>query len=103
MEKGAGPDALKVIGELSVHGVVKPVVLDVTVNKVGVNTRNQVPTVGFEAQATLKRADFGLGLYVPQVSNEIRVHITAEAAEKNAYEQYLKAHAAQEAAKKAKQ
>jgi hypothetical protein len=42
-------------------------------------------------------------LYVPQVSNEIRVHITAEAAEKNAYEQYLKAHAAQEAAKKAKQ
>jgi polyisoprenoid-binding protein YceI len=103
VEKGAGPDALRVIGELSVHGVVKPVVLDVTVNKVGVNPRNQVPTVGFEAQATLNRADFGLGLYVPQVSDEIRVHITAEAAEKNAYEQYLKAQAAREAVKKAKQ
>ena len=107
VEKGAAPDALKVTGELSVHGVAKPVILDVTVNKVGVNPRNKVATVGFEARATLNRSDFGLGLYVPQVSDEIRVHITAEAAEKNAYEQYLKAEAAreaaQEAAKKSKQ
>jgi polyisoprenoid-binding protein YceI len=103
VEKGAAPDALKVSGELTVHGVTKPVVLDVTVNKVGINPRNNVPTVGFEAQGRLNRSDFGLGLYVPQVSDEIRIHITAEAAEKNAYEQYLRAQAAREAAKKAKQ
>lgn len=103
VEKGAAPDTLKVAGELSVHGISKPVVLDVMVNKVGINPRNKVPTVGFEAQATLNRSDFGLGLYVPQVSDEIRVHITAEAAEKNAYERYLKAQAEREAAKKAKQ
>ena len=103
IEKGATPDTLKVAGELSVHGITKPVMLDVTINKVGTNPRNQVPTVGFEAMATLKRSDFGLGLYVPQVSDEIRIHITAEAAEKNAYEQYLKVQAAREAAKKAKQ
>jgi polyisoprenoid-binding protein YceI len=103
VEKGGTPDTLKVAGDLSVHGITKPVVLDVTINKVGTNPRNQVPTVGFEAMATLKRSDFGLGLYVPQVSDEIRIHITAEAAEKNAYDQYLKAQAAREAAKKAKQ
>jgi len=103
VEKGAAPNTLKVAGELSVHGVTKPVALDVTVNKIGTNPRNHVPTVGFEAMATLKRSDFGLGLYVPQVSDEIQIHITAEAAEKNAYEQYLKAEAAREAAKKAKQ
>ena len=103
VEKGGTPDTLKVAGDLSVHGITKPVVLDVTINKVGTNPRNQVPTVGFEAMATLKRSDFGLGLYVPQVSDEIQIHITAEAAEKNAYEQYLKAQAAREAAKKAKQ
>ena len=103
IEKGAMPDALKVAGDLSVHGITKPVVLDVTINKVGTNPRNQVPTVGFEAMATLKRSDFGLGLYVPQVSDEIRIHITAEAAEKNAYERYLKAEAAREAAKKPNQ
>jgi polyisoprenoid-binding protein YceI len=103
VEKGAAPDTLKVAGELSVHGVTKPVALQVTINKIGTNPRNQVPTVGFEAMATLKRSDFGLGLYVPQVSDEIQVHITAEAAEKNAYEQYLKAQAARAAAKKGKQ
>ena len=103
IEKGATPDTLKVAGDLRVHGITKPVVLEVTINKVGTNPRNQVPTIGFEAMATLKRSDFGLGLYVPQVSDEIRIHITAEAAEKNAYEQYLKAQAAREAAKKTKQ
>ena len=100
VEKGARPDTLKVLGDLSLHGITKPVALDVTINKIGINPRNQVPTVGFEAMATLKRSDFGLGLYVPQVSDEIQIHITAEAAEKNAYEQYLKAQAAREAAKK---
>jgi polyisoprenoid-binding protein YceI len=103
IEEGGTPDTLKVAGDLSVHGITKPVVLDVTINKVGTNPRSQVPTVGFEAMATLKRSDFGLGLYAPQVSDEIRIHITAEAAEKNAYEQYLKAQAAREAAKKTKQ
>jgi polyisoprenoid-binding protein YceI len=103
VEKGTKPDTLKVAGDLSLHGITKPVLLDVTINKVGTNPRNQVPTVGFEAMAMLKRSDFGLGLYVPQVSDEIQIHITAEAAEKNAYEQYLKAQAARAAAKKAKQ
>lgn len=100
VEQGARPDTLKVLGDLSLHGITKPVALDVTINKIGTNPRNQVPTVGFEAMATLKRSDFGLGLYVPQVSDEVQIHITAEAAEKNAYEQYLKARAAREAAKK---
>jgi polyisoprenoid-binding protein YceI len=100
VEKGSTPDTLKVVGELSLHGITKPVALDVTINKVGTNPRNQVPTVGFEAMATLKRSDFGLGRFIPQVSDEVQVHITAEAAEKNAYEQYLKEEAAREAAKK---
>jgi polyisoprenoid-binding protein YceI len=102
VERGTAAGTLKVTGNLNVHGVTKPVTLDVIVNKVGVNPRNNVPTVGFEATAMLNRTDFGLGLYVPQVSDEIRIHITAEAAEKSAYEQYLKAQAAREAAKKTK-
>jgi polyisoprenoid-binding protein YceI len=96
VEKGATPGTLKVVGDLNLHGITKPVALDVTINKVGTNPRNQVPTVGFEAIATLKRSDFGLGLYVPQVSDEVHLHITAEAAEKGAYEQYRKAQAARE-------
>jgi polyisoprenoid-binding protein YceI len=103
VQKGATPGTLKVVGELSLHGITKPVTLDVTINKVGTNPRNHVPTVGFDAMATLKRSDFGLGLFVPQVSDEVQVHVTAEAAEKGAYEQYLKAQVAREAAEKSKQ
>jgi polyisoprenoid-binding protein YceI len=99
VEKGATPQTLRVVGDLSLHGITKPVTLEVTINKIGTNPRNQVPTVGFEAMATLKRSDFGLGLYVPQVSDEIQIHITAEAAEKIAYEQYLKAQTARARAK----
>ncbi len=78
VERGAGKDRLKVTGELSLHGVTKPITLDVTVLKVGSNPRTQLPTVGFDATTTLKRSDFGLGAFVPQVSDEIRLQITSQ-------------------------
>jgi polyisoprenoid-binding protein YceI len=98
VEKGAATDKLKVTGDLSLHGVTKPVTLDVTVIKVGTNPRNNLPTVGFDAMTSLKRSDFGLGKYVPQVGDEIRMHITSQAVEAKAYAEYLKAEAAAEAA-----
>jgi polyisoprenoid-binding protein YceI len=101
VEKNGSTGRLKVTGNLSVHGVTKPIILDVTINKVGTNPRNHLPTVGFEATAMLNRSDFGLGLYVPQVSDEIRLHITTEAAEAKGYAAYLQAEAAAEAAKAA--
>lgn len=101
VEKGMTPDHLKVTGDLSLHGVSKPVILDVTINKIGVNIRNNVPSVGFEAVTTLKRSDFGLGQYVPQVSDEVQLRITSQADETTAYVARLKAEAA-EAAESAK-
>ncbi|MDF3982604.1 YceI family protein [Luteibacter sp. PPL554] len=74
----AGKGKLKVTGDLTVHGVTKPVTLDVTVNKVGDHPMLKVPAVGFDATATLKRSDFGVGAYVPNVSDEIKVRITTE-------------------------
>ena len=97
----AGDGKLKVTGDLNLHGITKPVILDVTVNKVGANPRNQLPTVGFEATAMLNRSDFGIGKYVPQVSDAIDLHITAEAAEAKGYADYLKAQAAKAAARAA--
>ena len=70
---------LKVTGDLTVHGTTKPVTLDVTVNKVGPHPMMKVQTAGFDAVATLKRSDFGVGAYVPNVSDEIKIHITTEA------------------------
>ena len=92
--KGGAADQLKVTGDLNLHGVTKPVTLDVTVVKIGTNPRSNLPTVGFDATTTLKRSDFGLGRYVPQVSDEIQMHIISQAVEAKAYAAYLKAQAA---------
>lgn len=90
VERGAGKDRLKVTGDLSLHGITRPVTLDVTVLKVGSNPRTQLPTVGFEATTTLKRSDFGLGAYVPQVGDEIRMQITSQGVEAKGYAEYLR-------------
>jgi polyisoprenoid-binding protein YceI len=81
VEKGAPADQLIVTGNLSLHGVTKPVMLRVTLIKIGINPRSNVPTIGFDATATLKRSDFGLGKYVPQVGDEIQMHIITQAVE----------------------
>ena len=90
VEPGMGKDRLKVTGELNLHGVTRPVTLDVVVLKVGSNPRTQLATVGFEATTTLKRSDFGLGAFVPQVSDEIRLQITSQGVEAKGYAEYLK-------------
>jgi len=77
--KGSRKDAYKVTGDLTVHGVTKPVVLDVVVNKVGINPIHKTQDVGINATGTLKRSDFGVSAYVPNVSDEIKLNITAEA------------------------
>lgn len=77
--QAVGGNKYKVTGDLTVHGVTKPVVLDATLNKSGEHPMMKVPTVGFDAVATLKRSDFGVGAYVPNVSDEIKVRITTEA------------------------
>jgi polyisoprenoid-binding protein YceI len=81
VEMAASPDHLIVTGNLTLHGVTKPVVLQVTLVKIGINPRSNAPTIGFDAAATLKRSDFGLGKYVPQVSDEIQMHITTQGIE----------------------
>lgn len=90
VQQGAGKDRLRVSGELNLHGITRPVTLDVTVLKVGSNPRTQLPTVGFAASTTLKRSDFGLGAYVPQVSDEIQMQITSQGVEAQGYAEYLK-------------
>ena len=76
--KPPATNKLRVTGDLTMHGVTKPVVLDVTLNK-SAPGRDGQPRVGFDATATIKRSDFGLGLYAPKVSDEVSLRITTEA------------------------
>lgn len=102
VEPGAAPDRLAVTGDLTLHGVTRPVTLAVTVVRIGVNPRTSVPTIGFDATATLKRSEFGLGRFVPQVGDAIPLHVTAQAVDAQAYARYLKAQQAQEQAEAGK-
>lgn len=75
----AGKGKLKVTGDLTIKGVTKPVVLDVTLNKAAVQPMTKRPAIGFDATATIKRSDFGIDQFVPNVSDEITLRITTEA------------------------
>ena len=74
-----GKDKLAVAGDLTIHGVTKPVTFDVTINRIGQHPMRGVPAAGFDATATIKRSDFGVSQYVPNVSDEVTIHVTMEA------------------------
>ncbi|MBB6365365.1 MULTISPECIES: YceI family protein [Xanthomonas] len=75
----AGANKLTVAGDLTIKGTTKPVVLAVTLNGAGPHPMKKVPALGFDATTTIKRSDFGLGAYVPNVSDEVKIRITTEA------------------------
>ncbi len=72
-----GTNTAKVTGNLTMHGVTKPVVLDVTFNGAGPNDFTKVSTIGFKAVGLVKRSDFGLGKFVPIVSDDTTITISA--------------------------
>jgi polyisoprenoid-binding protein YceI len=72
----AGANGLKIVGDLTVHGVTKPVTLNAKINKIGENPMSKKASAGFDATTTIKRSEFGVDKYVPGVSDEIPVHFT---------------------------
>lgn len=74
-----GGDRYDVHGDLTLKGVTKPVVLHATLNGVGEHPMAKVPALGFDAETTLQRSDFGLDQYVPNVSDDITIRLSSEA------------------------
>lgn len=81
---------LTVTGNLRIREIVKPVTLHVKLLGLGTNERTHIATIGFSATAQLRRTDFGLGAFVPQVADEIALTITTQGAEARAYADYLR-------------
>lgn len=75
----AGEGKLKVTGDLTIKDTTRPVVLDVTLNKAADHPMSKAPTIGFDATTRISRTDFGVGAYVPNVSDEVSLRITTEA------------------------
>ena len=73
----ASESSAKVTGDLTLHGVTKPVTLDVTFNGAGTNPLDKKYTVGFEASGAIKRSDFGVNSYIPLIGDDVRLIISA--------------------------
>jgi polyisoprenoid-binding protein YceI len=69
----------KVTGDLTMHGVTKPVTMDVVMNGPVTNQMNKKEMVGFKVSGTVKRADFNLGtIPVAVVGDEITIRANGE-------------------------
>ncbi len=77
--EAAGEGKLTVTGDLTIKGITKPVVLDVTLNEAGEHPMAKRQAIGFDATASVMRSDFGLGKFAPAVSDEVELRITTEA------------------------
>ncbi|KTC93510.1 YceI family protein [Fluoribacter dumoffii] len=74
-----GDNKATVEGTLTLHGVSKPVVLDVTLNKEGMSPISNKMSVGFTATTSINRSDFGINAFLPSVSDKVNLSIGAEA------------------------
>lgn len=64
-------------GTLTLHGVSRPIALQARFIGAGKNPMGGAQTVGFVARGVIKRSDFGVTKYVPLVSDQVTIEITA--------------------------
>jgi polyisoprenoid-binding protein YceI len=72
-----GPTTARIAGDLTIHGVTHPAVLDAKFNAAGVNILDKKYTVGFDAVAHISRSDYDVKKYVPLVGDQLDVTISA--------------------------
>lgn len=74
-----GENTGKVHGNLTFLGVTKPLTLDTVFNgSYAAKPFVEVPSLGFSATATLKRSDWGLSTYVPNIGDNVKILIETE-------------------------
>ncbi|MCE3269209.1 MAG: yceI 1 [Burkholderiales bacterium] len=78
--KQKSANKLIVTGNLTLHGITKPVTLNVTLNKLGMRPVVMQKGVGFSATAIIKRSDFGIKAYLPGLGDTVNLLIEVEAA-----------------------
>ncbi|QPK65370.1 YceI family protein [Methylomonas sp. LL1] len=77
--KFEGENPVAVDGTLTLKGITKPVTLTVTSFQCMPHPMLKKDACGANATAVIKRTDFNMGKYAPQVSDEITITIPVEA------------------------
>jgi polyisoprenoid-binding protein YceI len=73
-----GEKTADVAGDLTLHGVTKPIVVHATFNQAGPNPLDKKYRLGFAGSAEITRSDFGIKSYVPAISDKVTLTIEAE-------------------------
>jgi len=78
--KKTGAKTFEVAGDLTFHGVTKPVVLTATLNGTTVNPQSKKTIAGFKVTGTIKRTDFGIAAGFPSsmLSDDVALNANAE-------------------------
>lgn len=74
-----GENTANITGDLTINDVTQSVVLDTKLNKAAQHPMAGKDWVGFDATTTIKRSDYGLGKFAPNVGDELNVIISIEA------------------------
>lgn len=74
-----GESVTSVEGELILKGITRPVTLEITAFQCMQHPMLNKAACGADATATLKRTDFNMGKYAPQVGDEVSLSIAVEA------------------------
>jgi polyisoprenoid-binding protein YceI len=73
-----GPDNTALVdGNLTLHGITKPVQMRAHFRGAGANPMSKATTIGFDGRLQINRSDFGVGKYVPLVSDHVELTIAA--------------------------
>lgn len=73
-----GANQARVEGELTLRGITRPVVLDAHFNRAGIHKYSLQYVAGFSAATTIKRSDFGMRKYIPEIGDEIEIRLEIE-------------------------
>ncbi len=78
--KKAGKNKYKLSGDLTIHGVTKPVTMDLLYKGTVENPMSKKQTAGFQLTGTIKRSDFNVGPGFPAavISDEVRIKADGE-------------------------
>jgi polyisoprenoid-binding protein YceI len=73
-----GEKSADITGELTLHGVTKPVVVHATFIQAGANPVDKKYELGFAGSAEILRSEFGIKSYLPVISDKVTLTIEAE-------------------------
>ncbi|WP_419905794.1 YceI family protein [Kiloniella sp.] len=73
-----GDKQAKLMGNLTLKGITRPMVFDVSFNGGANNFLTGKYTMGFAAKGIIKRSEFGVSSLVPAIGDEVELQINAE-------------------------